>query len=283
MKTITLIAKDRPIYTANALTGIADALIYLAENSCPTYDKLIVSLDPVQLPEGVKPHSETEIVCEKICQMLCESGLIECEIYTNKMQFGVGGNHSLALHRAFEEHRSDYNVLVEDDAVLSPDALLLANWFYSMHGFPQDKYTLLSLCNHRDFGPSQTAIASDPSYLAESLHITSPFACGFTKWQWPFIKASWNCKTKFPTGWDWSLSFAMRLERRRAIHPVLSRCQNIGRENGTNETPQTFDKTQLGLKYSDGSYQGDYLVVAQLDDMDLYKLDDWMISERKSM
>jgi hypothetical protein len=75
----------------------------------------------------------------------------------------------------------------------------------------------------------------------------------------------------------------MRLARSRALHPVLSRCKNIGREGGVNETSDTFDKTQTNLAYSDGEYCGHYKIVGRIPDAELAKFDDWMKPEYERM
>lgn len=271
MKTVTLVAHNRPGYTAEVIGALTEALLKPSDS---VFDKLIISIDP--------GNSAVTAICEKAAEILAESGIIEGVVYQNVQKFGVAGNAYIALQRAFEEHGSDFNLYIEDDALLMPDAAVTADWFYKCHGGPFSDYTLFGLCNHRDYGRGQNkgGIKDDPSYMVESSHIPSPFAWCTTKWQWPFIKASWDRKWVPPTGWDWSLSYAMRLERRRALHPVLSRCRNIGREGGEHETPETFDQTQTGLVYSDGSFEGEYKIVAKIPEEELMRLDDWMVAER---
>lgn len=274
MRTITLIAHSRPAYTANVIGALAEALL---KPDAALFDLLIFSIDP--------GNKNVVDVCESSAEMLAKSGIIECSLYVNTEKFGIAGNTFLALQRAFEEHGSDFNMSLEDDAVVTPDAVILADWFHQVHGDPFSKYAMMSLCNHRDFGRGENpgGIPNDPSYLAEAMYISSPFAWCTTRHQWPFIKSTWNHKQCVPSGWDWSLSHAMRLKRMRSLHPILSRCKNIGCYGGVNETPQTFMRTQTNLVYSDGEYLGRYDVVARVDEQDLSRLDDWMISEHERM
>ena len=276
MNTITLIAHNRPSYTAQTIMGLTEALLNTVN---PVFDKLIFSIDP--------GNSEVVDVCEKAAEVLANGSVIECVVYVNKGRLSDDGtiavatNTELALMRAFEENDSDFNLSIEDDAVLTPDATLIAEWFLRCHGGPTSGYLLMSMCNHRDFGRNRNpgTIPNDPSYIAEAAHITSPFAWCLSRYQWPFVRDSWNKKIKFPMGWDWSLSYAMRLEKKRALHPVLSRCRNIGREGGVHESVETFDHSQLGLTYSDGTYSGDYRIVARIPDSELEQLDPWMTLE----
>ena len=271
MNTLTIVAHKRPEYTADAITAAVSAMVHdsLEEGFI---DKIIFSIDP--------GNEDVTTVCHKASQILSDNGIAECVVYVNTMKFGVAGNSLLALARAFEEHRSDFNVAIEDDAMLRPDALVLASWFLKNYGGPLSEYTLMSMCNHRDFGRGQqNAIPDDPSYVVETPFISSPFAWCMSNHQWPFVKSSWNKKKCAPTGWDFSLSYAMRLERRRALHPVVSRCKNIGREGGENQTPESFDRTEADVLFSDGEYPGPYKVVARLEDDELMRLNDWMMPE----
>ena len=273
MRTITLVAYDRPGYVARAIGAMTEALLKLDDR---IFDKLIFSIDPGNV--------EVSRVCEHAAEVLSSGGVIECITYKNVQRFGVAGNALVALSRAFEEHGSDFNLHLEDDACLIPDAAILAKWFDEAHGGPLSDYLLMAMCNHRDFGHGKNPgdVPNDPELMAESAHIPAPFAWCASKYQWSFIRDSWDKKTVPPTGWDWSLSFAMRLGRKRALHPVLSRCRNIGREGGTHESPMTFDSTQLGIAYSDGNYAGPYRVAVRIPDSELLKLDPWMLPELRT-
>jgi hypothetical protein len=276
VKTITIIAHDRPLYTAKVISALAEALIKPSE---PAFDLLIMSVDP-----GCREVME---VCERAAKVLTESGVIECVVYVNVPRQSasptdaVAENELLALSRAFDEHDSEFNLSLEDDAVLTPDSALLADWFYRCHGGPLSDYLLMAMCNHRDFGRGKNPgdVPDDPSYIAEAAHIAAPFAWCLSKWQWPFVRDSWNKKVVNPSGWDWSLSYAMRLAKRRALHPILSRCKNIGREGGVHESVESFDQSQGGLVYSDGTYEGDYKIVVRVPGSELERLEPWMLPE----
>ncbi len=251
MKTITFTAYNRPECTAQALQALYEALA-----RAPFFDKLIISIDP--------GNNQVEGVCETFAQFFSDVGLIDCDMHVNKVLFDASGNALVSLQRAFDMLDSDFNLHLEDDAIISPDALHMVQWFYESWGGPLSDYTLMSLCNHRDFGKGQHPdLEDDQSYMVESAFITAPFAWCASRFQWPFIKTHWNRKELPPNGWDWSLSMAMSLECRKSLHPTLSRCRNIGIV-GQNSNERIFKATQEGLKYSDGEYSGTYKIVGRI-------------------
>jgi hypothetical protein len=202
-------------------------------------------------------------------------------VTVNEERLGVAGNPFRAYRSVFDGLGAQFNLAIEDDAVLSPDAIELALWFYSRHGDRDSRYTFLNLCDHYNYrgeGRNKGGVAHDPALLGETACISSPFAWCFTRHQWSFIKKSWNKNSRSIRGWDWSLRFAMRMEGRVSLTPVVSRCQNIGRLDGTYETGETF-YVQQGLSYSDGSYQGDFGLVNPITEQEARILERWMIPE----
>lgn len=185
---------------------------------------------------------------------------------------GIVGNTILGMKYAFE-HGAENVLMLEDDAVLMPDALRLASWMCD-----QDTSGVLtmSLAAHGDekCGPKPS---EDPSLVGIYNFITCPFAYIVKREHWPFILKNWCCKEYHPCGWSWSLSYAGRMAGMSHFGPMLSRCRNIGRESGTNETPETWDRLQTGHNFSDGAYQGDYGLVQISKDM--RAMDEWMLNE----
>lgn len=269
MRTITIAAHKRYGYLLACLTAVRNNL--LKEKF---FDTLVISVD----------HSgDTRVVdlAKTFCHSVAERGLINPELQVSRVNLGIAENTGRALQAAFEENNSDFNLHLEDDAVVTEDALHLIKQFYEEDCHPFSEYALLSLCNHRDYGRGQqSAVPNDPSLLAEASYISSPFAWVTTRWQWPAIRSSWNSKVIPPTGWDFSLSYNMRLLQQKAIHPVVSRCQNIGKYGGANETPETFEATQMGIVYSH-NFSGDFWIGPWIPYKELLNLDDWMLPEHK--
>lgn len=185
--------------------------------------------------------------------------------------YGVAKAPLDALRWAFAD--ANQVVKIEDDAVLTPDALEVADFFFNTVERNEDlmsRWTLMSLCAH---GSKERA---HPSRIREHGHITSPFAFCIHRHHWPFIERVWNCKVRPPYGWDWSLTYAMRLEGRRAVAPVWSRCENIGREGGVHDTPESFDAAQVGVSFSDGAETPIFSIEKISDPV---KLEPWMEEE----
>jgi hypothetical protein len=87
-----------------------------------------------------------------------------------------------------------------------------------------------------------------------------------------------------PLGWDFCLTMGMRLARRKALHPVLSRCRNVGRVGGANGAPEDWDREQRGLVFSDHAdgFTKEWRIALRLPDAELVKMDRWMIDELRA-
>ncbi len=273
MRTIALVLCRRP----DLVQSCVEALINCQD--LDQFDSLLFSIDG-----GFVESAEVAKRAEACALAISDSGLISCDVVAKGANLGVAAHPLACLRWAFEEKKSDLHVQVEDDGIVKPDALRLALWFQGYKARFCQEAVLLGMCNHRDFGRGRhPEVPDDPSIIAEAAHIPSPFAWTTTSSEWEFLRKSWNFKQTFPMGWDWSLSMAMRLEKRIAMHPVLSRCQNVGRLGGEHESPESFDQSQLGLPYQEERYSGDYEVRIHLDRSDLDHLDDWMLAERAQM
>lgn len=263
MRTITLVGYKRPAYTEHCLRYV---------NSCrdlEKFDRLKVFIEP-----GCAAVVD-------VCQAWAGRMQIQTEVHVNEERLGVDWNNFRAYSTVFDELGSDFNVAIEDDTQLSPDALELALWFLKNHGGAESRYQFLNLCDHyqyRGAGLNRNGLPEDPLLLAETNSLSSPFAWCLPKRAWPFIKKHWNRNRGSLQGWDWSIRFAMRIEQAVALTPVVSRCRNVGRLDGTNENAETF-RVQLGLNYSDGSHRGEYKIVNPLSEKERRTLDTWMISE----
>jgi hypothetical protein len=262
MLSITLVAFKRPAYTSQALEALSCC------RGLRRFERLFISIDPGFDAVGA------------ICREWGKRLPIAVEVTVNAEPLGVAGNPLRAYSRAFDEAGSDFNVAIEDDAVLSPDALELALWFYERRA-TASRYSFLNLCDHYDYrgeGRNKRAVLDSPELLAETSNLSAPFAWCLPRREWGFVKANWNANSRSIPGWDWSLRFAMRMESKIALTPVLSRCRNIGRLDPTNETKETF-WVQTGLRHSDGRYTGEYTVVNPIEDHELRRIDKWMLPE----
>jgi hypothetical protein len=219
MWTITIAAYRRPEYLAQVLESLKVALEY-----CPEFNPqhIILGVDPggggTQIPAPVKIAVDP--------------------IYWPE-HLGVNEHPRRLLQYAFMELDSDFNLHLEDDTVLSPDALRLAMW-YQKWGY---EALTLSLHSHsRDHGGRN------------SVRVVKQFgawgwACSRHVWtRW--LSHYWNYKREFPIGWDWSISELMEEESLHSLTPVLSRVRNIGREKGTYQTPEGYDQDFAGQTWA---------------------------------
>lgn len=227
-------------------------------------------------------------VAETAVNVADDCGL-DWALHLNDHNLGVAGAPLEAMRKAFGQHHADFIVRIEDDAVLTPDALELADWYLdlcSREPRAMEKYLLMGLCDHenKDVDFPITMIDKrggvSPEYLLEHYKLTSPFAFCLCKENFPFVEKYWNCKTQIPYGWDWSLTYVMRLKEKFSLAPILSRCQNIGRDGGVHDTHETFDRMQTGITYSTGQLPiGQFVVGNTLLPLVLGSLTDWMLAE----
>lgn len=208
---------------------------------------------------------------------ISRSGGIFCQI--NHPPFGLWeqkNNHFHAYELAFSATRADAILALEDDAVISLDALSLLDWFFHIQRFESVSaagYLFLSLGNENRYDD----VLGKELDVIETPKITSPWAWAFTREAWETkIKPYWQCKQKEPVGWDWSLSAAMAVNQWKGLVPVLSRAKNIGRELGANGGAEWWDQHLKHAAFSDGTFGTDYRLVT-VPDMQWHE--PWMDSE----
>jgi len=257
------VAYRRPDYTEKALQALRRC------TGLDDFDHFSIFVDP-GFPEVIR-----------VCGDWASRFPINAMVHVNEAHLGVAENPFRAYSHVFDRLNSDFNVAIEDDAVLSVDALKLALCYFQHESSATSRYSFLNLCDHYDYrgnGKNIGNVPEDPSLLAESTNLSSPFAWCFARHQWPFIQNNWDKNVGGLRGWDWSIRFAMRMEGKVALTPVLSRCQNIGERGGVHEDGTTFHY-QLGLRYSDGTYRGPFKVVNRITPDESRRLEPWMVLE----
>jgi hypothetical protein len=223
MKTITLPVWNRPTYLKRVIES-------LSKNNLTGY-KLFL---------GVEPGNEQVI---ELCKSI---DFIEKDIVINQFRQGVRRNPFETIKRAFLAG-SEYNVHLEDDVVVSPDAFQLCNWYYKTFS-KEPKYMHYGLFHYE----------GDETHPDKIIEIDM-----FNGYGWSLFKHNWEslyrdewfndklCLKMFNAhGWDWAISAAYKTYGYKAIVPHYSRSQNIGREGGVFCTSEFYDKTFPQVKYN---------------------------------
>jgi len=213
VKTITLVLSNRLLYAREVIES-------LRLNNTRDYH-LFAAIEP-----GYPETPELVEICEKI-------DFLPTTISVNKQRFGVNWNNYHVFNKVFEQG-SDFNVALEDDTVLSPDALNLADWFFCSPACSH--YVLLNFYN----------FSSDHDYPLSVVEYDSmfPWAWAFTRPMYErWLKPEWMNDSSI---WDASVERVMRLNNLVSLRPVLSRSRNIGRCGGTYETPEHWDTWHAG-------------------------------------
>ena len=168
---------------------------------------------------------------------------------------GVDRHNQYSLDLVFQE--SDFVVVVEDDCLLTSDALELADW-YAIN-LDREQYVLGSLGDpsYRKVWPEDVEASYRALYNSEGLY-TSGWC--LTKGAWAKIAPHWNQRLKTQLGWDYSLGFTMWEQGWKMLHPEIGRAQNIGR-TGVHAYPEWFDANVAGAICSDGRRVNDFVLV----------------------
>jgi hypothetical protein len=223
MKTITVLAWRRPEYTKRCLEALAKC------RGVENY-RVSVSVDgPIECPLTNNAAAVAFDAMVGVSRWPDNLGVAEHPVRAFDIAFACG---------------SDFHVSIEDDCLLAPDALKLADWFYAHPN--RDQWAFLNL------GHIQGDGWDHPMEVCESSQIVSPWCWAFTRESWAKIRPYWNQKVQVPQGWDWSLSYTMALNGWTSLYPYLSRAYNIGKEGGVHTVPSAYD-AELGFM----SWSGD--------------------------
>lgn len=194
MKTITITTHNRPQY----LRKVIECLRIAISHTDTDY----------HLVAGVEPG------CEDSLSQIESIDFIHTTIIKNEKKLGVRNNPHNLLKYVFETMNSDMNVYMEDDVIISPDALQMADWF-----FTQDtEYFSLQYFNRT---------RNNPNNLTDLIEINpiefSALSFVLKRKNWDNLKSMWYLHKK---GWDYSV--CNNLDK-KMITPSFSRSNHIGR------------------------------------------------------
>jgi hypothetical protein len=228
MKTITFPVGYRPTYLKQFLSclenfDLSDYKIFCSAEKCPPCIKI---LEECKLPLTIlhKPNS---------------SGV--------RSHSGARDNMFNVLNYAFKSG-SDFNLHLEDDFLLSPDAIDLANWYYETFKYKPITYMSYGLFNWSSKGDDFSGVTTAPAFHGLG---------------WGAFKENWeSCYGKVwyddelarkhanAYGWDWAVQAAFKEFNYKSIIPLISRTAHVGRVDGTCCTVSFFDATYTGLVWN---------------------------------
>jgi len=238
MKTITFPVGYRPDYLRQFLDSLASQnlsgykIVCSAEN-CPECIRILEEWDmPLAIlrkpnSAGVRSHS------------------------------GARDNMYNVLSGAFKAG-SDFNVHLEDDFLLSPDTIDLANWYYDNFKDKPMTYMCYGLFNWGSTGDDYAGIVTAPAFHGLGW-------CAFKEnWESCYDKHWYDdvLARKYANayGWDWAVEGYFKEYKCKALLPAISRTHHIGRLNGTCCTVDYFDKTYSSLRWNESERVKDFVL-----------------------
>lgn len=179
-----------------------------------------------------------------------------------KSHSGAIDNMFLSLKTAFDAG-STFNVHLEDDFLLAPDALDLANWYYNTY-----KANPLTFISYGLFGFNPRG--NDYSALEVVNFFEGLGWCTFKEgWETCFKKNWYNAAIarKYFTahGWDWNIQAAFKEYKYNALRPLINRTQHNGRIGGTCCTVKHHDEHYVPLKWNETERILEYKIIGESD------------------
>jgi hypothetical protein len=229
-RSVTVCAYNRPHYLREVLMSFVSAMKH-----CEEWRRARIFI-------GIDPGGDNELEVRALAEQF--SALVrDTEVIVWDRHLGVSENPRRLLQYVFMERQSEFNVHLEDDTVLSLDALALAEWY--RRNKLDDKHAdfkafYLSLHSRSNDKSCPSGIRYRPDFCPWG------WCCNYISW-WLWFSHWWNCKRDLPVGFDWSASYMMHRHGLWGLEPALSRVTNIGRERGEHQTPDQFDVDMAGL------------------------------------
>ena len=238
MTTITIAAYNRPEYLRTVLASLGTALAVSGDFGRAA--RIVIGID-----HGGDRGLEVQVVALQFTEIAKVFGHLEPEVIVWPEHLGVSEHPRRLLQYVFTELKSQFNTHLEDDTVLSPDALNLAAWYqrsaYVIYASGHvDKVVCMSLHSRSTSHQMPRTIRFRPDFGVWG------WCCSYISW-WLWFSHYWNSKRTGKTGYDWSASHMLHKYGLWTLEPALSRVRNIGREHGVHQTPEGHDLEMAGL------------------------------------
>jgi len=243
-KTITIAAYNRPILLAKLLKSLEEQLQSLADY------KLYIRVDG-----GGDRFEDVVRVAHGV-------DFMDSDVSYPRRNEGTNVNTYKLMERVFEREGVDWNVYLEDDLLLSPDAFNLVEWYIEHSEEIKATKSIegigaYCLCRLRESG------SPEKIYLSRAL-VGWGFLMDGHQWR-TYAKPAW-CNARKLWGHDrmWDNSVADYIRTCGAtvhnVFPELSRVTNTGRV-GTHFTAKKYDELMQDHAYNQSREIYDYRLV----------------------
>ena len=182
----------------------------------------------------------------------------------NDAVLGCEMNTYQSMDHVFNELKSDINIYLEDDVIVGPDIVQLADWYVE-----QDKNDIICLnllygsCGGR-FHKKGTNLNKD---LIHKVKQFNSLGLILTKEQWiTYFKPYWLGRKYSPGAWDCEIQGEWVENKNKSIftlQPEYARSTHIGRLRGTKCPIQFHDRTFVGIELCK-EVNNDYKIVEYL-------------------
>lgn len=187
---------------------------------------------------------------DEVVQVIRSSGLrVPCEMEVLEENVGINEATLRATSSVYDHLGADFNLYLEDDLVLSPDAIALCDWFVE-DVFDQ---SIAALCL---FNRNPKKSERDPELVVTERKFTGwGFVMSNRAWQL-YAKPVW---TSGKSMWDNRIANNIRRQSKSMCNafPDLSRVTNIGR-TGAHFSADKFDQFMEGHVYSREAHEFSY-------------------------
>jgi len=245
LRTITITGWKRPHYLRKSLETLAQNDLKSPDSRKLKDWKLYCFLEP--------GCAETVKVCE-------EFDWPHKEIIVNRKRMGVRENPFAALCRVFNDD-SKMNIYLEEDVVLSKDAIRMANWYWDITRADQERWLSLNYFHNGSNPADPVGLLESKAFNALGVVMTRPSWERWFKPSWHDDSKSKQAWGKHYIGWDWAITSMMAIEKPlMTLTPAFSRSNHIGREGGVHATPKFHDQHFNNLPINQDPNPGKYVI-----------------------
>lgn len=147
-----------------------------------------------------------------------------CVCHINKTQLGACGNTWKAIELAFENQDCDAVLQIDDDCIVSEDALALCEWYLSQHHTERDAGLCLLNSDSKSERPNEVTRS-----LTHLGHVGQGYCYSRLQFE-SFVKPNfWVRSERFMSNsYDWALGQLAQENGFEFSRPLLSRSKHIG-------------------------------------------------------